>query len=169
MLVRCVLKTAGLVLQLQQLYQGGRVMIGILKPDEMEKLLSEEKVARLGVTYHDRIYVVPVNYVYDGRFAYGYTSEGVKVHMMREHPEVCFEVDQVADLGEWKSVIGWGTYEELDGEEAARVLAILIEKLSPDRTLYGLTGHTRSEKFSPVVYRISIDEKTGRYEHRAVA
>ena len=39
--------------------------------------------------------------------------EGKKIEMMRKNPEVCFQVDAIADLLNWESVICWGKFEEI--------------------------------------------------------
>ena len=51
--------------------------------------------------------------------------------MMRENPEVCFEVEQVDNLASWRSVIAWGTYEELHGSEAKKAMGLLVERVMP--------------------------------------
>ncbi|MEJ7679120.1 MAG: hypothetical protein WKG06_14955 [Segetibacter sp.] len=33
--------------------------------------------------------------------------------MMRKNPELCFEVDIMHDMSDWKSIIARGTFEEL--------------------------------------------------------
>jgi len=32
---------------------------------------------------------------------------------MRKNPEVCFQLDVIENLASWRSVICWGTFEEL--------------------------------------------------------
>jgi nitroimidazol reductase NimA-like FMN-containing flavoprotein (pyridoxamine 5'-phosphate oxidase superfamily) len=41
--------------------------------------------------------------------------QGRKVEMMRQNNEVCFEVDEIYDMSNWKSVVAWGAFEELKG------------------------------------------------------
>lgn len=36
-----------------------------------------------------------------------------KIEMMRKNPKVCFEVDDIKNIFSWKSVIAWGTFEEI--------------------------------------------------------
>lgn len=140
--------------------------ISNLSEEEMEHFLSQENVGRIGAYYRNRVYVVPVNYVYQDGYAYGYTTDGIKIHMMKNNPKVCLEVDRVQDLDHWKSVIAWGEYQELHGEDAQSALTLLISRLAPSGNVEELTGHLRSEKFRSVVYRIKIQRKTGRIKTR---
>ncbi len=49
-------------------------------------------------------------------YVYGHTMEGMKINMMRKNPRVCFEVDVMQNMANWKSVIAWGEFEELSSE-----------------------------------------------------
>ena len=69
-------------------------MLGELTSDQIEHLLHSEVVGRIGCHAAGRTYVVPVNYAYDGEFLYGHAADGMKLQMMRENPELCFEVDR---------------------------------------------------------------------------
>ena len=59
--------------------------------------------------------MVPIAYAYHEGTIAGHSGLGPKVEMMRENPNICFEVDRIESLGNWQSVIAWGTYEELTG------------------------------------------------------
>ncbi|HYK46312.1 MAG TPA: pyridoxamine 5'-phosphate oxidase family protein, partial [Parafilimonas sp.] len=103
---------------------------------------------------------------------YAHAEEGMKINMMRENPHVCFEVDTIENMGNWKSVIGWGDYEELT-EETERALAInvLLNRGIPkgaSKTSY-LTPewpfHSKSAAdIEGIVFRIKLNIKTGRFE-----
>jgi uncharacterized protein len=149
-------------------------MMGELGVPEMELLLREEVIGRIGCHARGRTYVVPVTYVFDGTSIIGHTGNGLKVRMMRENPLVCFEVEQLRDLPSWRSVIAHGRFEELHGEEAAAALQVLVERL---RTLKqsqtAVPGHGMGvsvppgEQSSPrqsIIYAIRLYEMTGRYE-----
>ncbi len=124
-------------------------MLGTLNATEIEELLHREVIGRLGCLSDGRVYVVPITYAYDGECVYAHSGDGMKLRAMRANPEVCFEVEQVDDLARWRSVIAWGTYEELRGDEATRGMHVLIERLRPLMTS-----------------RIRLRERTGRFERR---
>jgi nitroimidazol reductase NimA-like FMN-containing flavoprotein (pyridoxamine 5'-phosphate oxidase superfamily) len=150
-------------------------MIGRLSNEQMEALLSANVLGRIGCSDGTKIYVVPVNYVYDGKYIIAHSVEGMKIRMMRKNPSVCFEVDEMKSFTNWKSIILWGEYQELS-EERDRYYAM---KLFVDRMMHMKISETAvlpemSEKrvhprspgnIRPVVFRIVISEKTGRYEH----
>jgi len=104
-------------------------VIGELAPSQIEQLLHEQVIGRIGCHARGRTYVVPLTYVYDGRSIFGHTGRGLKVDMMRANPEVCFEVEDLRHLPQWASVIVYGRYEELAGDQAAAALDELIARL----------------------------------------
>ena len=88
-------------------------MFGTLNDKEIETLLSNRVVGHLACHVDKRIYVVPISYAYDGNYVYAHTREGMKIDMMRKNPQVCFEVDDLKDMANWKTVIAWGEFEDL--------------------------------------------------------
>src|SRR5436190_2124456 len=91
-------------------------MIGTLSIQSAKQVLQSNIVGRIGCHDGTRTYVVPVQYVFDGKCVYAHSVEGMKIHIMRKHPDVCFEVDDIKNLNNWKSVIAWGRYDELTSE-----------------------------------------------------
>lgn len=145
-------------------------MLGTLDRDQIDRVLHACVVGRIGVHARDRTYIVPVSYVYDGDSIYGHSADGLKVRMMRASPEVCFEVDDIEDMGSWQSVIAWGTYEELKGEVAVAAINLLRSRLAP-LTASETAGPAARGKGHPgngieVAYRIRLTERTGRFEKR---
>jgi nitroimidazol reductase NimA-like FMN-containing flavoprotein (pyridoxamine 5'-phosphate oxidase superfamily) len=97
----------------------------------------------------------------------------MKIDFLRENPECCFQVDVLKNLNSWKSVIAWGTFEELEGAQAEEAIQKLFDKVTP--LIPGETSHPprmgpsspmRASTFTknPIIYRIILKEKTGRYE-----
>ncbi|HUJ76140.1 MAG TPA: pyridoxamine 5'-phosphate oxidase family protein, partial [bacterium] len=95
-------------------------MMGALEAAEIETVLKRGIIGRIGCHAQNRTYVVPVTYAYDGEYVYAHSAEGLKVDLMRANPEVCFEVDTYTSLTNWRSVIAWGHFEELKGDDARR-------------------------------------------------
>jgi uncharacterized protein len=148
-------------------------MVRQLGPAEIESVLRSELVGRLGCHVNGRTYVVPITYAYADGAIYARSTLGLKLRMMRDNPNVCFQVDHIDDLTNWKSVIAWGRYEELEGGEASHAAAALFGKMLP-RTLTTQASQTpktlacqyraRTEDVPAVIFRIRIVEKTGRSE-----
>jgi hypothetical protein len=85
------------------------MIIGDLSIKQSEDVLQNNFIGRIG--YHDgaKTYIVPVNYLFDGQNIIIHSREGLKIHIMRRNPEVCFEVDEISSFTEWRSVIAWGS------------------------------------------------------------
>lgn len=142
-------------------------MLGELSNTEVEDVLHGGLIGRIGCHAYGKTYVVPVTYAYDGTYVYAHSGEGMKIHMMRANPHVCFEVDAMDDLANWESVVAWGTFEELHGEQARKALELLVEQIEPRiEGPPGASVHPNSAMQPVVLYRILLEEKTGRFERR---
>ena len=100
-------------------------MIGKLTDEQIEQVLKENVLGRIGCNDRAKSYVVPVNYAYDGKFIIAHSVMGMKIEIMRKNPNVCFEVDEMKSFTNWKSVIAWGEYQEVT-EQRERYLAIRL-------------------------------------------
>ena len=82
------------------------------------------------ITFESRIwppFTVTINRKYKLLKLYGHCLEGQKVAMMRNNPEVCFQVEEMRDMANWNSVITWGNFEEINDEmERRKALHIII-------------------------------------------
>lgn len=136
-------------------------MIGTLSRDEIDRLLREQRVGRLACTVDDQPYVVPINYSYDGRHIYAYSSIGRKIEIMRRQPRVCLQVDDVTGSSVWRSVVIQGQYEELDGESERRAALAVLAPAGSALVSRGLNGASQI-----VVFRISPTDVTGRFERQ---
>ncbi len=149
-------------------------MLGELRHTQIDTLLISQTVGRLGCHANDHTYVVPVTYAYDGEYIYGHTQEGKKIEMMRSNSEVCMEVDDIEGRANWRSAIVWGKYEELEGTAAEHALLFLEDRLMPLPSsetalpMYGLdqVHSAKSPHMIPVVYRIKVERKSGKFEKR---
>jgi uncharacterized protein len=138
-----------------------------MTPDEIEQFIAAETVARIGCHAGDETYVVPVAYAKSRDAIYAFSHEGRKLQMMRENPSVCVEFDAVSHLGSWRSVIAWGTFEELRGHDAELGTTILHERLASlatDPESRRRLDEALGKEPQPVVYRIVIERATGRVE-----
>ena len=150
-------------------------MLGVLSNDEIISVLKSNSIGRVGCTDGNRIYVVPVTYAYDGKYIIAHSRPGLKTDMMRSHPEVCFEVDKIITLTNWKSVVAWGTYEEIeDAEEKKNAMMFFINSvLHLEISESAVLHHDLPSKSAQpheagviptIVYRILLKEMTGRFE-----
>lgn len=146
-------------------------MIGQLTNEQIDTLLISSVVGHLGCCTDNTPYVIPITYAYDGINIYSHAREGTKVDIMRKNPQVCLEVDQIDNLSNWRSVMVWGTFEELKAQEAESAMLLLKNRLSPlkisvySKPLWEITPKdARIKDNKEVLYRIRITRKTGRFE-----
>lgn len=147
-------------------------MLGILEPSQVEKVLQSEIVGHIGCSAEGETYVVPISYAYDGHFIYCHTYEGKKTAIMRKNPRVCFQVDNMRDMCNWKSVIARGNFEELTThEERVKAMHALLHRYLP--LVSSVTTHLGKHwpfsledinEIKGVIFRIAVYEKTGRFE-----
>jgi nitroimidazol reductase NimA-like FMN-containing flavoprotein (pyridoxamine 5'-phosphate oxidase superfamily) len=147
-------------------------MPGELDIMQIDHFLLSQAVGRIACTDGKRPYIVPVTYIYDGKDIIGQAKEGMKVNMMRANPNVCFEVDSMANMANWQSVILFGTFHELKGKEAQKARDYLFKYVWPLFTSSAIHPHEHevtdtpddNNRIKPVMYRIKIKEKSGRFE-----
>jgi hypothetical protein len=108
---------------------------------------------------------VPLIYAYDDGAVVAVTTEGRKIAMLRENPQVCVEVDEydTDGRGSWRSVIAHGTYEELAGDAVEPALALMRERFA---RAAGRPAEPRPLGPNVVVLRITFTEMSGRAVER---
>jgi nitroimidazol reductase NimA-like FMN-containing flavoprotein (pyridoxamine 5'-phosphate oxidase superfamily) len=148
-------------------------MLGALNEQQIESLLKELPVGRIGCHADGITYIVPVNYVYDGVNLYAHSAEGMKIDMMRKNPEICFQADAITNLQNWESVICWGKFEEItDMLEREHAMQKIINKVMPmmkdenAQPSHGFTNYTSDvgSEVELILYKIVLSKKTGRFE-----
>lgn len=119
----------------------------------INSILKNELVLRLGLCYGDIPYIVPLNFVFDetinddGVIYLHSALDGLKLDILRENKEVCFEVEQGLELVsastpcnwgmKYKSVIGHGkAFFEEQKQEKIMVLNLFMDKYSGENSLY---------------------------------
>lgn len=150
-------------------------MFGKLNSNEIEDLLKQQLIGRIGCHADGFTYVVPVSYVYDGECVYVYTYDGLKMNIMRKNPKVCFEADDTTNLSDWKSVVAWGEFEELVNEKDKdyaleklneRILPVINSETMRISSLWPFSEES-AERKPGIFFRIRLTEKTGRFERSA--
>jgi len=144
----------------------------IKDPREIEAVLREAEVGRLGTCVDGRPYVVPLSFAYrDGRILFHGAAEGKKLREIARNPMVCFEVD-VAELlpaenpcnynFRYRSVIANGNARVIEDEEGRiEGLKLIVEKYAP-----GMGDRMKKETVDRLknlaVVEIKIDEMVGK-------
>lgn len=126
-------------------------------------LLQRHHVGRLAFSFHDRVDVEPISFVYNDGWVYGRTSPGTKLRTVRHSPWVAFEVDEIEGRFDWRSVVVHGTIYFLDPEggdrerEAYGAALQLLRSLDADILTPADATPQRS-----TLFRIHADSVTGR-------
>lgn len=147
-------------------------MIGELTSEQIDQVMFRQIIGHIGCYNEGKLYVVPIAFAFDGHSIYAHSKEGRKIKMMRKNPEVCFQVEEIDNTANWRSVLLWGRYHELKTErERQRAMKLLMDRIGPLQS--GETSHAREYSQAPqivekkkraVVYQIEVQEKTGRFE-----
>ena len=147
-------------------------MLGELSKEQSLHVLQSEVIGRIGCyDADDGVYVVPITYVFDGKFIYAHSKEGLKIHLMRKNPKVCFQVDCIENMAQWRSIIVTGEYEEIESGDYDIAIKILKDRLAPlmisesVKPSHGLQYPDVVVKPSKAIaFRISVNDITGRFE-----
>ena len=147
-------------------------MLGQLNDTQIKNILCSQVLGRLACTNGKQPYVIPVTYVFDGKYIYGQTNEGMKLEILRRNPNVCFEVDMMTDMQNWKSAVIMGEFEELKNAGAEKARAILSGRIFSLLTSSSIHPHEHavssklddSNRIKYTLYRIKIKKLTGRFE-----
>ena len=135
----------------------------------LDQMLMQSRICRLGLFDGQWPYVVPVNMGYEpGRIYFHSSKKGKKMEILRDNPNVCFEIDADVEIvtGErpcdwttyYKSIIGFGTAVMVEDE---------AEKLAGLKTImrrHGGPVEGFKAEVVPVtaVVRIDIASMTGK-------
>lgn len=140
--------------------------IAALNSTDNIKLLARNRFAHLACHVKDDIFLVPISYVFEDGYIYSHSKPGHKVEMMRKNPKVCFQVEEVQDFFHWKSVVAWGTFEELKGDAATVAMRLLLSKfVGSEKRRSELEIDFAAQLESAIIYRIKVEKSTGRFEN----
>jgi len=127
------------------------------------ELLRRNHVGRIAFTFHDRVDVEPISYVFADDWLYGRTSPGTKLTTVRHHPWVAFEVDEIEGRFDWRSVVVHGAMYLLEpdgGDREREMYTTAIELLRQvDAEVLGPGDPT---PFRTTIFRIHADDMVGR-------
>jgi nitroimidazol reductase NimA-like FMN-containing flavoprotein (pyridoxamine 5'-phosphate oxidase superfamily) len=96
---------------------------------EMTALLLRVGFGHLGCTRDGHPYVVPMHYAFDGQQLYFFTTEGTKTEFMAANHEVCFQVEEITNPSNWRSVMLIGDAHKItELAEMERVMQLIAER-----------------------------------------
>ena len=142
---------------------------GELTTEEAHALLARNHVGRIAYTFHNRVDIEPISYVFADGAIYMRTAPGTKLATLAHVPWVAFEVDEVDGPFDWRSVVAHGTVYVLsdagsdDARERFTHAVKRLRELSPHALESGDPVPERS-----VVLKLHLAEIAGREAHAAV-
>jgi uncharacterized protein len=137
---------------------------------EIDAVIAKCRICHLAFAVHDRPYVLPISFGYDGQCLYVHTAEvGKKIDCIRVNPQVCFAMEcNVRLITEAPNPCGWGfAFESVIGDGR------IEELMTPEEKAFGLNQIVRhyanaATPLEPLsqanlrVWRIRIESLTGK-------
>ena len=137
---------------------------------ETDALLERNHVGRIAYSFHDRVDIEPIHYVYaDGAF-YMRTAPGAKLATLAHVPWVAFEVEEIEGPFDWQSVVAHGTVYVLSDSGSAEARAAYQHALARLRELSPLVLTDDDPVPSRrVLLKLHLSEVSGREARSRVA
>jgi uncharacterized protein len=134
----------------------------IIDRSEIESILQNTMVCRIGLAIDDEPYVVPVSFGYENRTIYFHSARiGKKISMLKKNSRCCFEVDQCDNIIQCERPCDWGMrYRSVIGFGRAIFIKEREEKekgLNCIMNHYGCRMHKFSDKDLRKICVIRID------------
>jgi nitroimidazol reductase NimA-like FMN-containing flavoprotein (pyridoxamine 5'-phosphate oxidase superfamily) len=141
----------------------------IIDKKDIEKIIKEATVCRIGLSAEGEPYVFPMNYGYREGFLYLHSAQqGQKIDLMRKNPYVCFQMDTDVEIvpaekacdwsTRYRSVIGFGKAEFLHSpEEKKQALKTIMSHYSDQEYTFADESLT-----SVCIICIRIEKMTGK-------
>ena len=135
-----------------------------MSPAEMHAMLQRKSFGHLGCARDNRPYVVPMQYAYDGKDLYFFTTQGMKTQYIDANPQVCLQIEEIEDAAHWKSVMVIGRATEMTNkEETQRAMKLITERnpaLTPAISATQIDSLGRAVEIA--LYRITPEIMDGR-------
>jgi len=141
----------------------GHVEFRDLETHEANALLARNHIGRLAYSFHNRVDIEPISYIFADGALYMRTEPGSKLATLAHAPWVAFEVDEVEGPFDWRSVVAHGTVYLLhetgtpSERETYRFAVERLRELIPDALNDDDPVPTRR-----VLLRVQPSEVTGR-------
>jgi nitroimidazol reductase NimA-like FMN-containing flavoprotein (pyridoxamine 5'-phosphate oxidase superfamily) len=132
----------------------------ILDDSACAALLAAHHIGRIAFGYYGRVDIQPIHYVWDQGSVYGRTRDGTKLRAITANRLVAFEIDEVAAMYDWRSVVVKGTLDLLSAEETPAEMAhavALLRRIVPE----AFAEHDPTPERTNV-FRIRAETITGR-------
>jgi nitroimidazol reductase NimA-like FMN-containing flavoprotein (pyridoxamine 5'-phosphate oxidase superfamily) len=137
---------------------------------DIDRIIYDSQVCRLGLARDNVPYVIPVSFGYDGTFLYFHTAHaGRKIEFIEANPAVCVEFEQKVILKphesepcnwtfSFQSVVGHGSIHEVtDPAEKSSALQVIMKQYSD-----GVWNFNEVSVAGVRVWKISFESLSGK-------
>ena len=134
-----------------------------LSATEMHVLLARNHVGRIAYSFHDRVDIEPISYVFANDAFYMRTEPGSKLATLAHAPWAAFEVDEIRGPFDWRSVVAHGTVymlEDAGSPEARATYRAAVARLR--EIMPGALGPDDPAPQRRVVLKLYLADLTGR-------
>jgi hypothetical protein len=147
-------------------HKGISMEINEMLAEECHAFLERASIGRLGCSFENQPYVVPIYLAYESGYLYVFSTLGQKVEWMRANPKVCVQMDEIQSQSEWGSVIVNGEYEDLPEpqhtSERKHASALLAKRYQWWLNALGERQmRVGGKAIEPLFFRIRIQSMTG--------
>ena len=127
-----------------------------------EAMLERNHIARIAFAMHERVDIEPLHYAFVDGWIYGRTSAGRKLDVVAHHRWVALEVDEVAGLFDWRSVVVHGAWYAMASAPPSELARWNRGVEALQALVPGSLTKDDPAPFRSVVFRIEVAEVTGR-------
>ena len=150
------------------------MVIHDLTPAACREVLARTHLGRLACARADQPYITPIFFYFDPSddSLFSFSTHGQKIDWMRSNPKVCIEVEEIISQHNWRTILAFGRYEEIDDSPAGHAMRLKAQDKLEQQPGWWFPGAAKlaggQEHHVPVLYRIRIDRLSGRQATRPV-
>jgi nitroimidazol reductase NimA-like FMN-containing flavoprotein (pyridoxamine 5'-phosphate oxidase superfamily) len=135
-----------------------------LSDAEIREFIGRNSFGHLACARENVPYLVPIHYVYEEPYVYIFTTQGKKSDIIAVNPNVCLQIEEVADEKNWTSVVVDGEAEEIyskdERDKALKLLTRTNPELTPAMSIRWMDGWIREN--ITMFFRITPVALSGR-------
>lgn len=142
----------------------------ITDKNEMESIINDNTVCRLGLSENDTPYIIPLNYGYQTGVLYFHSFKaGKKLDIIKNNAQACFEISDTIKVLEAEAACDFGTrYKSVLGSGTIEIVTDETEKIEGLNII--MQHHTRKARWeygeravkNVVILKMTIKEMTGK-------
>ena len=142
----------------------------IIDPKTLEAILQKATIVRLAMIDNGMPYLLPFNFGYSKNCIYIHSAPaGKKLEVIRQNPQVCFEVEDKTATVEGDIACRWSTmYRSVIGYGKVEIITSFEEKQQALNIIMQQHGAPANMEFDPkevefiLVLKLKIDSMTGK-------